>query len=135
MIRARFYAAVAMLALAAGAAQATTYSPRQISQTYVQLDSTSDSFSVASATDAISFVATPIDVQIGGTATSVTAVLERSPTDPAVSASWATVDTYMAAPAAVGFKAYQEAGVGWWRVRVTSLTGGTVTINITGRRG
>ena len=121
-------------ALALSAA-ATTYNPRLVQQTVSTFDVATDSFAAPGSTDGVSFVATPIDIQLGGTATAMAAVVERSPTDPAVTASWATVDSYSAAPAAIGLKAYQEAGIGWWRVRVTSLTGGTVTIAITGRRG
>jgi hypothetical protein len=133
MTKLRIGAALA-LALLASTARATTYNPVHVTETIVLYDVATDSFSAPASTDGVSFVGTPITVQIGGTATAVSAVLERSPTDPTVTAAWSTVDTYSGAAASIGFKSYQEGGIGWWRVRVTTVTGGTVTIAMTGRR-
>lgn len=132
---AHLFVLTAIAFLAVTTAQATTYNPRNITQTIALYDVATDSFTAPAMTDGVSFVATPITVQVGGTATAITAVLERSTTDPTVAASWATVDTYSGAAASVGFKSYQEGGIGWWRVRVTAVAGGTVTIAMTGRRG
>ena len=127
-------AAVAVLACAS-AACATTYSPRMVSTGSALYDTAADSFAAAGATDAVSFVGTGIIVQFGGNATAMTAVLERSATDPAVAPSWSTIDTFTGAPASLTPNSYDETGVGWWRVRLTNLSGGAATVALSGRRG
>lgn len=79
-----------------------------------------------------------ICAQISGSATAVVATVQRSDVNPSADGSLA-----QAAPAdATGFTGdpatgiapniYSEPGVGWWRVNVTTVTGGTVHASLSG---
>ncbi len=89
------------------------------------------------ATDWQRFVACDIVAQVSGTATSVVAVIERSATNPD------TDEDYTVAPAdltgltgdlttGVPPNIYTEPGVGWWRVNVTTNSGGSCTASLSG---
>ena len=85
----------------------------------------------------IRFEATHVIVALSGTATSVTAVVERSSRDPALGpgAAAAPADTAgITGNLATGVPGnrYEEAGVGWWRVRLTASSGGTVVASMSG---
>lgn len=82
------------------------------------------------------FAATDICAQISGSATSVTATVERSDVDP-------TLKTAQVAPAdSAGFSGdpatgiapniYTEPGVGWWRWNITAISGGSVNVSLSG---
>lgn len=72
-------------------------------------------------------------VQITGTATDVTILVERStraPDDPA-GLNTAVVDTLTGNPATgLAPAGFDEPGLAWWRARATGITGGEVTIAI-----
>lgn len=95
---------------------------------------------VAFATPWLKMVETEITAQVNGTATACVAVVQRSSTDPAGEYGAQT------APAdADGFDGnlatgipgniYKEAGAGWWRINVTTVTGGTAAATISGKGG
>lgn len=78
------------------------------------------------------FEMTDVTAQISGTATTATVVVERSARDPGPDGSMAS-----AAPAdsaglsgnlvtGVVPSVYVETGVGWWRIRATTVTGGRI---------
>jgi hypothetical protein len=78
-----------------------------------------------------------IGVQITGQATSITAVVERSSLDPLSSdgANPTPADgvTLTGDPSSGLIPTgYYEPGTAWWRVRVSSLSGGVVTISLSG---
>lgn len=78
-----------------------------------------------------------VAVQFTGTATSVTAQVERSTRDPALgSPNWAPAgDPFTGNPSTANFqpRLYDEAGVAWWRVRCPTITGGSVLVAINGK--
>lgn len=77
-----------------------------------------------------------VAVQATGTATSFTGVVERSARDPLDGADPAPAgDAPLSGDISAGLppELYAEPGVGWWRVRVTTLQGGTATVAISGR--
>lgn len=83
------------------------------------------------------FEGTNVAVGLSGTATSVTAVIERSGRDPSgpSGASSAPADTTgLTGNLATGVPAniYEEPGVGWWRVNITASSGGTVLASLSG---
>ncbi|MFC3693432.1 hypothetical protein [Chenggangzhangella methanolivorans] len=73
-------------------------------------------------------------VAISGAATAVELVVERSAVDPAGSPRWAKAgDSVVLNPsAAPTVRAYLEPGAAWWRVRVISIAGGAVVVDLTG---
>jgi hypothetical protein len=77
---------------------------------------------------------------LSGTATSCIAVVERSATDPngPFAANAVLADsTGFNGNLATGVPAnvYQEASVGWWRIRATTVSGGTCTASLSGLGG
>lgn len=77
--------------------------------------------------------------QISGTATSFEAVVERSTRDPirgtpnwarAEEENWTGDLSQGVAP-----RVFNEPARGWWRLRVVSLSGGNLQLNIMGERG
>jgi hypothetical protein len=76
-----------------------------------------------------------IQIQITGSATSITGKLERSTRDPSLgSPNWATVAALSGNPSTGIITAlYTETGVSWWRVTLTAITGADVTFALTGR--
>ena len=84
------------------------------------------------------FEMTDITAQISGTATTGTVVVERSARDPGpngASASAAPADeTGLTGNLATGVvpNVYVETGVGWWRIRATTVTGGQIIAALSG---
>lgn len=81
-------------------------------------------------------VAGKLAVQITGTASAVTAVVERSTFDPGETANTVVVDNepITGNPSTGIFPVvYEEPGAAWWRVRLTALTGGMVNVSISGK--
>lgn len=94
-------------------------------------------FTVAGTTGWVRFATTDITVQIDGTATAINVIIERAVIDPLsdVAFTYAPVDaTPMSGNAATGIppNIYVEPGLGWWRARVTSMTGASATVSMTG---
>jgi len=74
-------------------------------------------------------------VQLSGTATAITAIVERSTRDPAVDANWAPVEADpITGDLTDGIppKRYWEPGIAFWRIRFTTMTGGSVQISMLG---
>lgn len=82
-------------------------------------------------------LANNIAVQITGTATSITALVERSTQNPAAAANPATVDAPITGSPLAGIQPtpYLEPGVAWWRVNVTAVAGGDALIALSGTAG
>lgn len=80
-------------------------------------------------------------VQLSGLATAVNLVMERHPansvTVPATgSAHWKqSGNAIVGDPSAATFEPleYSEPGIGWWRARLVTKTGASVTVNVSGR--
>lgn len=78
-----------------------------------------------------------IVLQITGTATTFTAIPERATVDPTTAGvNWAPVDEL---PLSANLTSdpltpivYNEPSRAWWRVRITTLSGGNVTISVEG---
>lgn len=91
--------------------------------------------SPTSATDALLFKGA-VAIQITGPATAVTVVVERSTSDPASGANWAPADADAVTgnpSTGVPVQAYLEPAAAWWRVRLTAMTGASVTISLSGQ--
>lgn len=77
--------------------------------------------------------------QLSGTATAFVAMVERSTRDPLREApNWAPAeDEQWSGNLAAGTapRVYNEPVRGWWRLRVISLTGGILQLNMMGERG
>ena len=77
-----------------------------------------------------------VTVQLSGTATEISAVVERSSRSPGGGEeNWAPAEDEAFAgnlSAGIAPREYAEPAVGWWRVRVPTLTGGDVKISIIG---
>lgn len=77
-------------------------------------------------------------VQVSGTATSVSAIVEHCTRDPAsTEANWAPADdTAFSGDLSAGMapRPYAEPAVGWWRVRVSSISGGDCKVSIIGEK-
>lgn len=88
---------------------------------------------VADATDWVDFQR-DIAIQITGTATSVTAVVERATRGPTNTPNPAPVGDAITGNALSGIPVatFYEPGVAWWRVRITAISGGIANISITG---
>ena len=93
--------------------------------------------SATGTTDAIR-VQGRVTVQLSGTATAIVAIAERSSRDPGgAEANWAPAedDTFSGdLSAGISARAYEDPAVGFWRVRITTLTGGTCKVSIVGDR-
>lgn len=98
-----------------------------------------ETFSATGNTDPLRYERSDegIVIQLSGTATSFTAIVERATLDPgAVTPNWAPADSLpLSGNAAVGVAPvrFDEPVRGWWRVRVTALTGGNLTVYIAGK--
>ncbi len=77
-----------------------------------------------------------VTVQLSGTATEISAVVERSSRSPGSGQeNWAPAEDETFAgdlSAGIAPREYTEPAIGWWRVRVLTLTGGDVKISIIG---
>lgn len=77
-------------------------------------------------------------VQLSGTATDIVAIVERSSRDPgSAQVNWAPAedDTFSGdLSAGIAPRAYTDPAIGFWRVRITTLTGGTCKVSIIGDR-
>jgi hypothetical protein len=87
----------------------------------------------ATGTTAVIRATGELTLSISGDATAATVVVERSSRDPAGSedARWITIETFNVNPS-LGTTVpslYEEPGVGWWRARLTSLTGTNVQLD------
>lgn len=75
-------------------------------------------------------------VQIAGTATNIEAIVEHASQDPGSNQEdWAPAENEpFAGNLALGIspREYDEPAIGWWRVRVPTLTGGYARISIIG---
>ena len=77
-----------------------------------------------------------VTVQLSGTATAITAVVQRSSIDPSRgTANWAPVeDTTFSGDLSAGIspRRYVEPAVGWWRLNITSMPAGNCTLSMIG---
>ena len=77
-----------------------------------------------------------VTVQIAGSATDVVAVVERSSRGPNTGEeNWAPAENtpfFGDLSAGIAPREYSEPAVGWWRVRVPTLTGGNISVSIVG---
>lgn len=75
-----------------------------------------------------------IALQIAGAATAVTAQVERSTRDPAVSPNWAPAGDPVSGNPSTGIqcKRYDEPTRAWWRVTVTAITGSGLSVVLSG---
>lgn len=94
-------------------------------------------FSAAGSTEWVRFANTDITVQIDGVATAINVIVERTVVQPTADIPFTyapVVDTPMSGNAASGIppNVYTEPGLGWWRARVTSMTGASATVSLTG---
>ena len=75
---------------------------------------------------------------ISGTATSFSAVVERSTRDPIRSSgNWAPAEDELwdgSLAAGVAPRVYDEPARGWWRLRLVAIVGGSLQLNIMGER-
>lgn len=97
-----------------------------------------EKFTTTGLTEWVRFNDTQVIVQVSGTATSAIGLVERSAVDPAVSTDYvAPVDSGFSADLTTGLagNAYVESGVGWWRVRLTTVTAGNVFVALSGQGG
>ncbi len=75
--------------------------------------------------------------QISGSATAFEAVVERSTRDPSrETPNWSPAEEggWAGAASGVAPRVYDEPARGWWRLRVISVIGGTLQLNIIGER-
>lgn len=115
-----------------------TIVPAPIQRTGLYAVTAYQTLSVTGATDWVQFQDTNIIVQIDGAATDIVAVVERSALDPSkyTDATWAPADDLpITGDPSSGLSpfVYIELGVAFWRVRVTTLTGGTATVSLSGK--
>ncbi len=94
-------------------------------------------FTSPGSMDWVRFTNTDITVQIDGVATAINVVIERSVLDPGgdVPFTYAPADSSaMSGNPASGIvpNIYVEPGLGWWRARVTLLTGTSATVSLVG---
>lgn len=97
----------------------------------------------AFTTDWQRFVDTEIVVAVCGSATALTAVVERSAQDPALVVNGVAQGAEASPADDTGFSGdlsagiapniYAERGVGWWRVNASVVTGGTCTASLSGK--
>lgn len=77
-------------------------------------------------------------IQISGSATAITAIVERSTKDPTrETANWAPAsDTPITGNLSAGIAPliFNEPSRGYWRVRITTLTGGNCTVVLSGEQ-
>lgn len=91
--------------------------------------------SAAGQTDEVRLQGSVI-VQLSGTATAVNAIVEHATRDPGSSeANWAPAsDDAFTGDLSAGMapRPYSEPATGWWRVRITSMSGGNCKVSIIG---
>jgi hypothetical protein len=77
-----------------------------------------------------------ICVQLAGPATAIVAQVERSTKDPGASPNWAPAGDPITGNPSTGLnvKRYKEPTRGYWRVRIVSMTGASVTIDLSGQK-
>lgn len=96
-----------------------------------------DTLSAPGSTDAVRLQGNVV-VQVSGSATSLTAIVEHATRDPNTSeANWAPADdTGFGGNLSAGLspRPYVEPATGWWRVRVTAISGGNCKISIIGEK-
>lgn len=98
-----------------------------------------ETFSATGNTDPLRYERSDegIVIQLSGTATSFTAIVERATLDPgAGTPNWAPADSSpLSGNASTGIAPvrYDEPVRGWWRVRITALSGGNLTVYIAGK--
>lgn len=75
-------------------------------------------------------------VQLTGSATAVTAIVERSFRDPNSSPNWAPAGDIISGNPSAGLnvKRYAEPTRGWWRVRVIAITGANVLVHVSSEK-
>ena len=77
-------------------------------------------------------------VQLSGTATVLTAIVEHSTRDPSTSeVNWAPADDNVFSgdlSAGIAPRPYSEPAIGWWRVRVSEISGGNCKVSIIGEK-
>lgn len=94
-------------------------------------------------TDWHQFVNTDIIAALSGTATAITAMVERSAVNPAGKGLTGAAQGAVTSPAdSTGFTGdlsagiapniYTESGVGWWRINVTAIAGGNCIASLSG---
>lgn len=79
----------------------------------------------------------PLSVQLTGTATAITARVERSTQNPTGTPNWAPAETETFSgnlAEGIAARAYEEPVAAYWRVNVTALTGGNVSVSIIGEQ-
>lgn len=91
--------------------------------------------SAVGTTEAIRVIG-EIALQISGDATAITAVLERSTRDPGLGANWAPAGDAISGNPSTGLqvKRYAEPTRAWYRVNISSITGGSVVIVFSGEK-
>lgn len=91
----------------------------------------------AGATDAVRLQGDVV-VQISGTATAITANVERASRDPnGAEVNWAPAEGEAFSgdlSAGISPRAYFEPATGFWRLNISALTGGTCKVSIIGER-
>lgn len=98
-----------------------------------------ETFTTTGSTDPLRFERSDegIVIQLSGTATSFTAIVERATNDPAsASANWAPADSNpLSGNASTGIVPvrFDEPVRGWWRLRVTAISGGNLIAYIAGK--
>jgi hypothetical protein len=94
-----------------------------------------ETFTAVGATSDSKFSECDICVQVTGTASSVTLVVERNLFDPGYSpGTWAPVEseTFTGTANALAPRLYEEPATAYWRVRVGAIAGGNAVVTITG---
>lgn len=95
------------------------------------------------ATDWNKFINTNIIAALSGTATAVTAVVQRSAVNPNLLVNGVAQGAVASPADATGFTGdlsagippniYTETGIGWWRINVTAVSGGNCTASLSGQ--
>lgn len=96
-----------------------------------------ETISSAASTDPVRLQGRVI-VQLSGTATAITAVVEHCTRDPSTAeVNWAPAeDEAFSGDLSAGMapRPYEDPAIGWWRVRVTSISGGNCKVSIIGEK-
>lgn len=75
-----------------------------------------------------------ISLQLAGSATSATVQVERSTRDPASTPNWAPAGDAITGNPSTGLQCrrYDEPTRAWWRVTVSAVSGGTLSVTLDG---
>lgn len=96
-----------------------------------------DTLSVTGQTDPVRLQGDVV-VQISGTATNLTAIVEHATRDPSTSeVNWAPAeDDPFSGDLSAGMapRPYRDPATGWWRVRLSAISGGNCKISIIGEK-